>query len=85
MRQAKHINEALDRTLAGIGRPSPVAIGDKRHHQEMARQCAEQIRHCYSGDKKQKARSACLAHLRASLCASAATEVSTEVRMTGEV
>lgn len=45
----------------------------KEYHQAVAMLHARSIRHMYSKDKKQKARSECLAHLRASLCPTAPT------------
>lgn len=45
----------------------------KEYHQAVAMLHARSIRSMYSKRAKQKARSECLAHLRASLCSSAAT------------
>jgi len=46
----------------------------KEYHQAVAMLHARSIRSMYSKDRKQKARSECLAHLRASLCPSVAAE-----------
>jgi hypothetical protein len=46
----------------------------KEYHQAVAMLHARSIRTMYSKDRKQKARSECLAHLRASLCPSVAAE-----------
>lgn len=81
----EQINRTLTRVLGRFGVPSLVGITSKEEHQAQAMEYARQVRASYSDEAKKKARSACLAHLRASLCASAATEVSTEVRMTEEV
>jgi hypothetical protein len=45
----------------------------KEYHQAVAMLHARSIRSMYSKRAKQKARSECLAHLRASLCPAAAT------------
>jgi hypothetical protein len=45
----------------------------KEYHQAVAMLHAQSIRSIYSKDRKQKARSECLAHLRASLCPTAPT------------
>jgi hypothetical protein len=81
----EQINRTLTRALGRFGTPALVGVASREEHQAQAMEFARQVRASYSADGKKKARSACLAHLRASLCASAATEVSTEVRMTEEV
>jgi hypothetical protein len=45
----------------------------KEFHQAVAMLHARSVRNMYSKDRKQKARSECLAHLRASLCPTAPT------------
>lgn len=53
-------------------------VFSKEFHQAMAMLSARAVKSCFSKDRKQKARSECLAHLRASLCCPAATGESTE-------
>lgn len=81
----EQINRTLTRALDRFGAPAPVGMTSKEEHQAQAMEYARQVRASYSAEAKKKARSACLAHLRASLCASAATEVSTVVQRTGEL
>lgn len=45
----------------------------KEYHQAVAMLHARSVRSMYSKREKQKARSECLAHLRASLCSTGAT------------
>ena len=81
----EQINRTLTRVLDRFGAPSLVGITSREEHQAQAMEYARQVRASYSAEAKKKARSACLAHLRASLCASAATEVGTVVQRTGEL
>ncbi|WP_236175379.1 hypothetical protein [Pseudomonas pseudonitroreducens] len=46
---------------------APADLQSKEFHQAMAMLFARAVRESYSADHKQKARSMCLAHLRASL------------------
>lgn len=46
----------------------------REYHQAVAMLHARSVKHMYSNAGKQKARSECLAHLRASLCPSVAPE-----------
>lgn len=69
--------------------PAEWSLGDERNsrefHQASAMLAARSIKGMYSKEKKQKARSEVLLHLRASLCAPVAAGENTEMQSRSQV